>query len=44
VNEALVPETNREKIKYSEKNLCQFHFIQDKFHAEWPRIESGAPQ
>jgi len=44
VNEPLVPKIDRGKMKYSEKNLCQCHFIQDKFHMERPRIEPGAPQ
>jgi len=34
VNEALVPETDRGKMKYSEKYLCQCHFIQDEFRME----------
>lgn len=41
VNEALVPATDTGKMKCSEKNLCQCHFIHHKFHMDWPRIESG---
>ena len=31
------------KLKYSEYNLTQCHFIHHKFHMGWPGIETGPP-
>jgi hypothetical protein len=31
-------ETDREKPKYSGKNLSQCHFVKHKSHMEWPGI------
>jgi hypothetical protein len=36
-------EIDREKPKYSEKNLSQCHFVHYKSHMERPGIESGPP-
>jgi hypothetical protein len=35
-------DTDMVKLKYSEKNLSQHHFVHQKSHIEWPGIEPGA--
>jgi hypothetical protein len=32
---------HRENLKYSGKNLFQWHFVHHKFHMDWPGIEPG---
>jgi hypothetical protein len=32
--------TDREKQKYSERNLSQYHFVHHKSHTNWSRIET----
>lgn len=34
----------REKAKYPEKNLSQYHFIYHKFDMDWPGTENGSPR
>ena len=34
-------DTDREKPKYSEKNLSQFHFLHYKSHIDYPVCEPG---
>jgi hypothetical protein len=36
--------TDREKLKYSEKNLTQTHFVHYRSHMNWPEIGSGTVQ
>jgi len=31
----------KEELKYSERNLSQYHFVDHKFYMDWPRIEPG---
>jgi hypothetical protein len=35
---------DRRKPKYSGKNLSQCHFVNHKFHMNWPGIEPGPPR
>jgi hypothetical protein len=37
-------ETDRGKLKYSGKNLSQYHFFHHKSHMHWPGIEPGVPR
>jgi hypothetical protein len=37
-------EIDREKPKYSEKKLSQYHSVHHKSHLDWPGIERGPPQ
>jgi hypothetical protein len=37
-------DTDRGKLKDSEKNLSQRHFMHHKSHMDWPGCESGPPQ
>jgi hypothetical protein len=36
-------DTEREKLKYYEKNQIQFHFVHHKSHTDRPEIEPGPP-
>jgi hypothetical protein len=36
--------TDREELKYSERNLSQCHFVHHKSHVERFGLEPGAPQ
>jgi hypothetical protein len=29
------------RLKYSKKNVPQYHFTHHKFHMDWPQIEPG---
>jgi len=35
-------DTEGEEPKYSEKNLCQKHFVRDKSHIDWPKTPPGS--
>ena len=37
-------EADRGNVKYSERNLSQFHVVYHKFHIDWPGIESRPPR
>jgi hypothetical protein len=37
-------ETDKEKQKYSRKNLSQCHFVHHKSRMDWPGIEPGPPR
>jgi len=32
-------DSEREQLKYLEKNKSQCHFVHHKFHKDWPRIQ-----
>jgi hypothetical protein len=36
-------DTEREELKYYEKNQIQFHFVHHKSHRDQPEIEPGPP-
>jgi len=46
VNEQETPwiVTDRGKPKYSERNLCQCHFVHQKSHTKMCGIETGPPR
>jgi len=35
--------SDRGKLKYWERNLSQWHFVQHKSHIDWLGIEPGSP-
>jgi hypothetical protein len=35
--------TDRRKLRFSEKNLSQLQFVQQKSHMDWLEIETGTP-
>jgi hypothetical protein len=35
---------DRGKLKISEKDLSQFHFVKHKFHTDWPGRDPGPPR
>jgi hypothetical protein len=37
-------EIDKEKPKYSGKNLSQYHFVHHKSHMDRPGIEPGSPR
>jgi hypothetical protein len=37
-------DTDKTKPTYSEKNLPHCHYVDDKPHVDWPKIERGAPR
>jgi hypothetical protein len=39
--EHLWNDTDKGKLKYSETNMSQRHFVQHKYHIDWPGIKLG---
>jgi len=37
-------DTDREKLKYKEKNLFQWHCVHQEFHMDWPGTEARVLQ
>jgi hypothetical protein len=37
-------DTDRGKLKYSEKTLSECYFVHHKFHMDWPGTDPGPPQ
>jgi hypothetical protein len=35
---------DKEKLKYSEKNLPQYHLVHRKLNMDWPETELGSPR